>query len=102
MEMDQTLLKEVKDALMITWEDEDTDNTLTDYINSSLSYFIETVSESLDFPLHSPERELVVERVRYRYNNALDDFEKNYASELAALIQRMALKGYLESGEVHG
>lgn len=91
---ESTILSEVRDALMITWEDEQTDRTLLEFIDSSKVFFLETVSDQLLFERGSRERELLIERVRYRYNNALDDFIKNYRSDLATLIQLEAVKEF--------
>lgn len=90
-EFDQEILKEAKNTLMITWEDEQTDELITGYINSSRVYFIKNISESLTFEKETESRELLIERVRYLYNNAVDDFEKNFGHRLAAVIQYEAV-----------
>lgn len=100
--INESLLEEVKRALMITWEDEQTDRTLLDYIQSSKVYFLSTVSDALTFEKETVERELLIERVRYRYNNAVDDFQKNFMREIAALIQSEALKKRKKAGESDG
>lgn len=87
----QELLVRVKRNLMITWEDSDTEIMLKEMILSSQRYFKDKAGIELKFEKEAAETELLCERVRYAYNNALDDFEKNYGSEIAALILDSAL-----------
>lgn len=72
----QEILIKVKDNLKISWEDEQTNRELLDYIESARKYLLNLSGVELTFARGSREIELLVERVRYRYNNALDDFEK--------------------------
>lgn len=84
-------LEIIKRNLMITWEDSDTDETLKNFILNAASYLNEKAGYDLTFEIGSVEAELLVERVRYAYNNALDDFEKNFSSQLSAFILNCAL-----------
>ncbi|HDR7981184.1 TPA: phage head-tail connector protein [Bacillus cereus] len=83
------LLDDLKDLLKITWNDEDA------YLNSILSrgkaYLFGLTNASFDFSKEEWPKELLLERCRYVYNNAGDEFEKNYRTELSRLILLVAL-----------
>lgn len=99
--MDETiktsLLKELKDNLDITWDDENTNRKLERYILQSEAYLKELSGTSLDFPTNLRARDLLLERCRYQYNNVSDEFEKNFESELGRFILKEAIKKAGES-----
>ncbi len=84
------LLQEVKAYLGITWIDEDNDNLLRSYIRMSAKR-LESIfggdlnfidgEESYDVLAH----ELLLNRVFYQREKALDDFDGNYRGELLTL-----------------
>lgn len=84
------LLTELKSRLNITWDDKDAD--LQRVIDRAKSYFLRLTSKAFSFELDSWETELLLERCRYVYNNAADEFEKNFADELQRLILHTALE----------
>ena len=97
------LLEEVKDNLFVTWSEND--NQIKIIILKSMNYLQSKVSQTLtieDFSSYETEHTLLIERCRYDWNNALDEFEKNYASEILAFIQKYALKDWKENGEADG
>lgn len=87
--MEDTLLDELKDILKITWNEEDT------YLNSILdkgkAYLFGLTNASFDFSKELTPKDLLLERCRYVYNNAGDEFEKNYKNELSRLILDVAI-----------
>nr|WP_259544997.1 hypothetical protein [Heyndrickxia oleronia] len=85
------LLIELKDRLLITWEDESTNRNLTQILKRGMKYFNEFGKE-FSFDEDSSERELLLERCRYVWNNALNDFEENFHSELNRLTISVALE----------
>ncbi|HDR6246167.1 TPA: hypothetical protein QCU24_003952 [Bacillus cereus] len=84
------LLGEVKEALAITWVEED--NHIVKLIGSSVYYINDLVGAELDLTVNLTARELVINRIRYEYNNALDQFEDNFEKPLSRLILHVALK----------
>ena len=88
----EELLKEVKDNLYISWDDND--DQVKSIIVRSARYLQTKVSQALAFNTDSDEYVLLLERCRYDWNNALDEFEKNYASEILAFIQNYALQDW--------
>lgn len=97
------LLAEVKDNLFVTWSEND--NQIKIIILKSMNYLQSKVSKALTIEVFSGydiEHTLLIERCRYDWNNALDEFEKNFASEILAFIQKFALMDWQENGENHG
>lgn len=84
------LLDEVKEALAITWDEED--NNIVKLIDRSVYYINDLVGVELDLKVNLSARELVINRIRYEYNNALDQFETNFEQPLSRLILHAALK----------
>ncbi|GIN71251.1 hypothetical protein J14TS2_17260 [Bacillus sp. J14TS2] len=85
----EELLKSLKDRLQITWDEEDID--LKSIISRSKSYLSELTGATFDFDEEKWPKELLIERCRYVYNNAADEFEENFAHELSRLILLAAL-----------
>ncbi|PEQ02670.1 hypothetical protein [Bacillus toyonensis] len=84
------LLDEVKEALAITWNEED--SNIIKLIDLSVYYINDLVGVELDLKVNLSARELVINRIRYEYNNALDQFETNFEQPLSRLILHAALK----------
>lgn len=84
------LLNELKNRLRITWDDEDAE--LSRIIERGKSYFVGLTGKAFAFSINDSETELLLERCRYVYNNAIDEFEVNFAHELKRLIMNVALE----------
>ncbi|WP_366987183.1 hypothetical protein [Bacillus thuringiensis] len=84
------LLDEVKEALAITWDEED--SNIVKLIDRSVYYMNDLVGVELDLKVNLSARELVINRIRYEYNNALDQYETNFEQPLSRLILHAALK----------
>lgn len=93
MALNDSLLIDLKDKLQITWTE--SDSQLMKMIVRGQKYFNELCDIEFTFEDGSTERELLLERCRYDWNNALDDFETNYHKELSRLILDSALKQYV-------
>lgn len=89
------LLKDTKDKLYVSWSDND--EQIKKIIIRSCKYIQSKITQELSFTPDSEEYELMLERCRYDWNNALDEFEKNYSSEILALIQSYALKDWRDN-----
>lgn len=104
----EKLLGEVKSFLDITWDDDDTDREIWRNITTSIKYLDDVVGYELDYMIESAEGEelylslcseaydLMKTRVYYMREKALDDFEKNYRSDLT----RLYLKGRVYASAV--
>lgn len=77
------MLKELKENLKITEDDEDT--ILEGYLNSSKEYLNYIAGIDIDFESSSFAKGLLIERCRYQYNNAVEYFEINFKLDLMQL-----------------
>lgn len=73
------MLDELKNYLNISWQDELIDNKLTQLVNESKAVLNHLMGVDLDYEQDQEAKELLFNRIRYAYNNALDEFEKNFA-----------------------
>lgn len=97
------LLEEVKNNLFVTWSEDD--RQINIIILKSMNYLQSKVTQLLtieDFSGYDIEHTLLIERCRYDWNNALDEFETNFKSEVLTLIQKYALLHWKENGEADG
>ncbi|HFO0458967.1 TPA: hypothetical protein ACHIFS_002566 [Bacillus paranthracis] len=83
------LLEDVKHALAITWDEEDKD--IIKLIDRSVYFINDLVGAELDLAVNLSARELVINRIRYEYNNALDQFESNFFQPLSRLTLQVAI-----------
>lgn len=86
----KSIVEAAKLNLRIDWNDDDP--LIQFKVKRSFKYFEGITGADLTFADDSAETELLLERVRYDWNNALDDFENNYKSEILALIMSKALE----------
>lgn len=83
--MNNTLLEEVKSFINFTWEDQNKENRIIEFINSSQAYLNTVAGTEIDFNTDYLARELLFNRVLYMDSHALDDFGKNYSGMLEEL-----------------
>lgn len=80
-------LKEFKDRMHIFHKGED--DNLKELLSFSVS-FVESKIGEFDIEEHKQAKELVFERTRYLYNDALEYFEDNFLSEIVSLSLEVA------------
>ena len=79
MEITDTLLQEFKGRMHFTHKGEDNN------LKELLSFSIDDITEkcgSFDIEKNKRAKELVFERTRYAYNDALEYFDKNFQSQI--------------------
>nr|DAF59944.1 MAG TPA: Head Tail Connector Protein [Siphoviridae sp. ctGz830] len=86
------MLEEIKNYLNITWEDEDIDNKLKSLIEQSKQSIKNLMGADIDFTKNLEMKELLFNRVRYAYNNAIEYFESNFAHEILRLQLQEGVK----------
>ena len=87
------MLAAVKRHLSITWDDADTDAKITEAINLAKTYLTEKAGGKLNFSKPTQSRLLLMDCVRYIYNNSMEYFEKNFQNELVYLQLQKAVGG---------
>lgn len=96
--MPAELLKDIKDYLNITWEDERTDKNITGMIKRGMTYLQKVAGvSSLDFTEGDSPRTLLFDYVRYANSQALEMFEVNFQSELLSLNLEYQTKEVIQS-----
>ncbi|MCL6573156.1 MAG: hypothetical protein K6T88_15975 [Bacillus sp. (in: Bacteria)] len=84
-EIPEGLLESIKNYLQITWVDEKTDENLKGMINRGMARLQTIAGVPLDFAVEGMPKALLFDYVRYANSQALEMWEKNFASELMSL-----------------
>jgi len=90
------LLELVKEELRITWDDEDT--RLISMIERAKASLNKLMGIELDYEKPGPAQDLLINRCRYDYSNALEYFEQNFAREILRLQLQVAAEGMSADG----
>lgn len=98
------LLEEEKAYLGITWKDDTTDSLLKSHIKTSMNRLEKIFGSSLNFidgeeAYDSLAHELLIIRVFYAREKALDDFDSNYRGDLLMLRNYGKVKQLIERKE---
>ena len=100
--MTETLFKQVKRKLNITWEDDETTARLNDIIGAAIPDLIHRLGitdPEFDFSVAGDENTLFLNRCFYEWEHILPEFYTNYAESIAQVRSRNDVKHYLESEE---
>lgn len=100
--MRERLLGQVKRKLNITWNDSDTDNRLTDIIESAvptLAHKLGIADNAFDFSTPSIENTLFLAYCLYEYNHCANEFDDNYANTIAQARAKHDVAYYEALGE---
>lgn len=95
--MDEQLLVALKDNLQITWDDEYTNRTLLRHITNAKTFLNDLCETTFTFEEGTKAYELLLERCRYAWNNAVDEYEPNFRRDLQRLILNTAVLKRKES-----
>ncbi len=89
------MLKEIKEDLKITWDEED--KKLERIIVRGKSYLENDIAGiKLDFESDETNKSLLSDYCRYSYYNNLEYFEENFQSQLLRLQLKSAVKSFEE------
>lgn len=92
------LIDQVKRKLNITWSDEDTDGRLNDIIASvepSLRFKLGITDPKYDFSKGGQENTLFLALCLYEWNHSTNEFDDNYANEIAQCRAKHEVAYYL-------
>ncbi len=94
-------IEEVKIYLNITWEEEETNQTLAAILPRADAMLRMYISSQIDYEENQMVKQLFLDLCRYIYNHASEQFKADYHDELFSL--RNFYRSYeLESGEENG
>ncbi len=95
--MNETLFKQVRRKLNITWEDETTNARVTDIINAAipiLSHKLGITDPNMDFSISGAENMLFLAYCLYEWNHSVAEFDMNYSNEIAQIRAKYAVAAY--------
>lgn len=92
MEVDKTLLKEVKDYLKITWDDEVTNSNIEKFILQGTETINGLVGLKIDYQNDLESRTLLKDYCRYARHYSLEYFEDNFQKTILRLQIKYAVK----------
>ena len=91
------LLDIVKNQIDITWSDDSTDKKLTLMISNGIAELDALSGIKNNYLVEGKAQCLLFIYVLYDMSNCLDDFKKNYQSDIVSFINRAKVKNYVES-----
>lgn len=93
------MLQAAKRKLRIDAADTADDVRVTEIVESSEAELREVLAlpDEFDFSTPGVERDLLLARVYYEWNDALDDFEANYSKTLATVRERWIARTHAKS-----
>lgn len=97
MALPDGLLDKVKNRLNITWDDDATNEKLSDIIADGMEYIDDKLGDTADYTEAGRPRMLLMEYSRYAWSDALDVFETNYLAHILAMQNKKAVADYEES-----
>lgn len=82
-----SLLQALKDKLCITWDDSNIDRKVSDILDRGISAIIFKLGlpDNFSFDINCPETNLLLNYCFYEYNDAIDEFDYNYRSDILQL-----------------
>ena len=98
--MNDVLFEQVKRKLNVTWDDSDTNNRITDIIESAiptLKHKLGIVDDNFDFSVRGSENTLFLAYCLYEWNHCVNEFDDNYSNEIAQIQAKWSVKYHNES-----
>ena len=92
------MLQALKDKLAITWSDTDTDrrlNTILETAKTTLAFKLGLPSGYV-WTTNTQESNLLLNYCFYEWNDAIDEFDDNYANDILQLRMKYEVRDYVE------
>lgn len=96
------LLGQVRRKLNITWDDDDTTARVKEIIDSAiptLKHKLGIVDSDFDFSTPGMENNLFKSYCLYEWNHCANEFDDNYANEIATVQAKHTVKNHLAESE---
>lgn len=100
--MTENLFAQVKRKLNITWDDEDTTSRVTDIIQSAIPKMIHKLGiadPNFNFGTPGMENDLFKNYCLYEWNHCANEFDPNYANDIAQVRSKHEVDYYEALGE---
>lgn len=89
------LLEQVKRKLNVTWDDDDTNSRIVEIIKNaipSLKHKLGIFNKDFDFSAEGIENTLFINYCLYEWNHCSNEFDDNYANDIAQTRAIWAVK----------
>lgn len=96
---EEGILEEVKNYQDITFEDEDSDKKLRVIMRNGMKKLESIAGRNLDFMQEGVHKELLLEYCRYARGNMLEEFERNFKSQILTLLIEGEIRDHAEGSE---
>ena len=93
------ILSDVRNYLDITWKDAAGDKKLTGIIKNGAAFVQRLTQRPLLFEEGTAERSLLFDYCRYARSGAVNEFSKNYLTEINTFSQDEAVKEAMQKGD---
>lgn len=97
--MTENLLAQVRRKLNITWDDDDTNARVEDIVQSAIPAMVHKLGiadPDFDFGVPSMENNLFLAYCFYDWNHCLNEFDENYANNIAQIRAKHEVAYYEE------
>ena len=98
--MTDRLFEQVKRKLNITWNDDDTNARIEDIISSAIPIMKDKLGiadPDFDFAIEGRENSLFKNYCLYEYNHCANEFDDNYANDVAQVRAKHEVKYYKQN-----
>ena len=95
-----SMLEEIKAALSVTWDEEDTDMKIIRIMEDAEVKLNHILGAEMDYTVPGSARRLFVNFCMYVWNGVEKDFKANYLSDIYELRRINEVKAYGESKDV--
>lgn len=90
--MSEEMAARIKRELRITWDDEDTNASISEIIADAEVTLNHKLGAECDYEAPGPMRRLFVNYCIYAYNNCLDEFDTAYMNELYQIRHKLEVE----------
>ena len=92
---------EIKRHLAITWDDEDTDSTILDYIADGKNHLMNLCGDfSINFNTDVEAKKLLKEYCRYARNYSIEAFNHNFSDDIMRFQLHHAINDYSKTSNL--
>ena len=94
--MEETLFRMIKNELVITWSDEDTDLKVARIVSNAISTLNFKLGADIDYSVSGMEQELFIAYCVYAWNGCLNEFDNAYFNNIMQIRQLYEVEQYLD------
>lgn len=93
------LFYRVKGKIKVTWQDESTDERITEMIEDAKVALNHKLGVEIDYSVPGPERSLFLNYCLYSWNDCTNEFDNNYRNEIYQIRNKYKVKNYVKKKE---